>query len=62
MMPQIRDMTEQCKNCLGYFFELNKDGLCPECARISVSLKPLCAGLAEFVCEEEDWDEFLSEG
>lgn len=60
MIPQIRDMTSQCKRCLGYFFEsdINKDKLCPKCARIPVSLKPLCAGLAKFVSEEEDWDEF----
>lgn len=28
----IRDMTKRCKNCGNYYFELNADGLCDNCA------------------------------
>ena len=41
-IPQIRDMTEQCKNCGDYHFasELNKDGLCHDCANGKKKAKP----------------------
>ena len=41
-VPQIRDMTEQCKNCGDYHFpdNINKEGLCTKCASGKVKPKP----------------------
>ena len=41
-IPEIRDMTCQCKNCGDYHFtsEINKDGLCHDCANGKKKAKP----------------------
>ena len=44
--PMIRDMTKPCKGCLCVFYpeDINKDGLCQECAKNGITpkdIKPL---------------------
>lgn len=47
---KIRDMTSRCKNCGDYHFadNLNKDGLCPDCAKGKKKAKPITDDCDDF--------------